>query len=99
MANKFTIVRSFASGNGGHTYASTTTANNPTKAAMSALYSRVAGTNHPKNAMPRNVVLMAEALDPTLKLQPNFETQALQRLYPQLNYPPSMRAWTPQSGF
>jgi hypothetical protein len=29
----------------------------------------------------------------------DFETQALQRLYPQLNYPPSMRAWTPQSGF
>ena len=29
----------------------------------------------------------------------DFETQALQRVYPQLNYPPSMRAWTPQSGF
>jgi hypothetical protein len=29
----------------------------------------------------------------------DFETQALQRLYPHLNYPPSMRYWTPQSGF
>jgi hypothetical protein len=29
----------------------------------------------------------------------DFETQALQRLYPQLNYPPSMRYWTPQSQF
>ena len=29
----------------------------------------------------------------------DYETQALQRLYPQLNYPPSMRYWTPQSGF
>jgi hypothetical protein len=29
----------------------------------------------------------------------DYETQALQRVYPQLNYPPSMRAWTPQSGF
>jgi hypothetical protein len=29
----------------------------------------------------------------------DFETQALQRVYPQLNYPPSMRYWTPQSGF
>jgi len=28
----------------------------------------------------------------------DFETQALQRVYPQLNYPPSMRYWTPQSG-
>ena len=29
----------------------------------------------------------------------DFEVQALQRLYPQTNWPPSMRAWTPQSGF
>jgi hypothetical protein len=29
----------------------------------------------------------------------DFETQALQRVYPQLNYPPSMRYWTPQSNF
>mgnify|MGYP005849320829 CR=1 FL=1 len=29
----------------------------------------------------------------------DYETQALQRLYPQLNYPPSMRYWTPQSQF
>jgi hypothetical protein len=29
----------------------------------------------------------------------DFEVQALQRLYPQTDWPPSMRAWTPQSGF
>jgi len=29
----------------------------------------------------------------------DYETQALQRVYPQLNYPPSMRYWTPRSGF
>ena len=29
----------------------------------------------------------------------DFESQALQRVYPQTNWPPSMRAWTPQSGF
>ena len=29
----------------------------------------------------------------------DFEVQAVQRLYPQTNWPPSMRAWTPQSGF
>jgi hypothetical protein len=29
----------------------------------------------------------------------DFEVQALQRLYPQTNWPPSMRYWTPQSGF
>jgi hypothetical protein len=26
----------------------------------------------------------------------NYETQALQRAFPQLNYPPSMRYWTPE---
>lgn len=29
----------------------------------------------------------------------DFEVQALQRFYPQTNWPPSMRYWTPQSGF
>ena len=29
----------------------------------------------------------------------DYETQALQRAFPQLNYPRSMRYWTPQSGF
>jgi hypothetical protein len=29
----------------------------------------------------------------------DYETQALQRMFPQANYPPSMRYWTPESGF
>lgn len=29
----------------------------------------------------------------------DYETQALQRQFPQMNYPPSMRYWTPKSGF
>ena len=29
----------------------------------------------------------------------DFEVQALQRFYPQTNWPPSMQYWTPQSGF
>ena len=29
----------------------------------------------------------------------DYETQALQRAFPEANYPPSMRAWTPRSGF
>ena len=31
--------------------------------------------------------------------QGDYEVQALQRLYPQTNWPPSMRYWTPQSQF
>jgi hypothetical protein len=29
----------------------------------------------------------------------DYEIQALQRKYPEANYPPSMRYWTPKSGF
>ena len=29
----------------------------------------------------------------------DYEIQALQRAFPEANYPPSMRAWTPRSGF
>jgi len=28
----------------------------------------------------------------------DYETQALQRQFPQMNYPPSMRYWNPQRG-
>ncbi|MGE5259927.1 MAG: hypothetical protein ACM3MH_03500 [Actinomycetota bacterium] len=28
----------------------------------------------------------------------DYETQALQRQFPQMNYPPSMRYWNPQDG-
>ncbi|MGZ5917586.1 MAG: hypothetical protein ACXWJ4_09735 [Methyloceanibacter sp.] len=28
----------------------------------------------------------------------DYETQALQRQFPEMNYPPSMRYWTPKSG-
>src|SRR5262245_45956073 len=29
----------------------------------------------------------------------DYEIQALQRAYPQTNWPPSMQGWTPRSGF
>jgi hypothetical protein len=29
----------------------------------------------------------------------DYETQAIQRMFPEANYPPSMRYWTPRSGF
>jgi hypothetical protein len=29
----------------------------------------------------------------------DYEVQALQRAYPETNWPPSMRYWTPKSGF
>ena len=52
MADKLAVVRSYASGNGDHTYVSVAGGGNPLKAAMGALYARVAGTNHPRTGMP-----------------------------------------------
>jgi hypothetical protein len=46
MTDRLAIVRSYASGNGGHTYQSVVSGNNPTKAAMGTLYSRIAGPVH-----------------------------------------------------
>ena len=80
MAHKFAVVRSHASGNGGHTYLSVTSAGNEMKAAMSAVYSRIVGSNHPSTGMPRNVLVLPEAVQQGLKLGSNFETGALPTL-------------------
>ena len=78
--DKFTIVRSYASGNGGHTYESVSTGGNPLKASMGSIYSRLAGSTHPRTGMPGYVLVKPEAVDPTLKLGSNFETGALPSL-------------------
>ena len=62
MAHKFAVVRSYASGNSGHTYLSVTSGGNPMKASMGAIYGRVAGANHPVSGIPRNVLLLPEAV-------------------------------------
>ena len=80
LTDQLTIVRSYASMNGGHSYLSVMGADNPFKAAMSAIYARVAGTTHPQTGMPTNVLVLPEAVRPGLKLQGNFETGALPTL-------------------
>jgi hypothetical protein len=80
LAKKITVVRSYASGNGGHTYNQVASGGNPFKAAMGAVYARLAGTTNPSTGMPANVLILPEAIDPTLKLQKNFETNALPTL-------------------
>ena len=98
LAHKLTIVRSYASMNGGHTYASVTTANNPAKAAGSALYGRVAGTNNPANGMPRSVLVLPEAVQPGLKQGSNFETGALPTLTTPGELGPAYEAFNPAGG-
>jgi hypothetical protein len=98
MADKLSIVRSYGSGNGGHSYQKVASGDNSTKATMGALYSRVVGTNNTRNGMPTNVLILPEAINPQLKLGNNFETGAL----PTLTHPGELgstyAAFNPQGG-
>ena len=77
LADRTTIVRSFTTGDGRHdikpvvgraTYG----------ANLGSLYSRVAGQNHPRTGMPRNVALYPRAVDdstmPAIKTFGDFES-------------------------
>jgi hypothetical protein len=77
LADRFSVVRSYGSKNGGHTYDKVLSANNPLKATVSSVYSRVVGTNHPETGIPMNTLILPEAVDPDIKLGKNFETGAL----------------------
>ncbi|HCU87808.1 MAG: hypothetical protein CMO78_06120 [Verrucomicrobiales bacterium] len=98
MTDKFSVVRSFASRNNGHKYDPVTVAGNPLKASLSALYTKVAGTNHPDTGMPRNTLVLPEAIDPKLKLNSNFETQALPTLTQAGDVGRSYAAFNPAGG-
>lgn len=79
-AKDIAIVRSFASGNGGHTYESITTGGNAAKASMSAVYAHLSGGINPHNSLPTNMLVLPEAVQDGLKLGNNFETSALPTL-------------------
>jgi hypothetical protein len=80
-ADRLAVVRSFASGNGDHqNYMTVAGGDNPFKAPMGTLYTRVAGANHPRTGIPSNVIVTPEAVQEGLKLPGNFETQSLQKL-------------------
>jgi Protein of unknown function (DUF1501) len=98
LANKLAIVRSYASGNGGHTYGKVVSADNPSKAAMSALYARVAGPNHPRTGMPNNVLILPEGIQSDVKLGKNFETGALPTLTQTGTLGPTFAAFNPSGG-
>jgi hypothetical protein len=80
LADKLAIVRSYGSKNNDHKYDAVVTAANPLKASASAIYSRVAGTNHPDTGMPSNVLITPEAVSEKIKLGRSFETDALPTL-------------------
>lgn len=80
LADKLAIVRSYGSRNADHSYEKVTTAGNPLKAAISSMYARVAGTNHPTTGMPNNVLLLPEAVKEKITIGTSFETGALPTL-------------------
>jgi hypothetical protein len=98
IADKLAIVRSYASMNADHSYLSVTGGGNPLKAGMGSLYTRVAGTTHPISGIPRNVVVLPEAVDPRIKLGSNFETGALPTLTSPGELGPSYAAFDPSGG-
>ena len=97
-ADQFSIVRSYGSGNSGHSYQKVASGDNPTKATMGAIYSRIAGTNDPTHGLPNNVLVVPEAVNGELKLNSNFETKALPTLTDPGEIGSSHRAFNPQGG-
>ncbi len=98
MTDKIAVLRSYASMNAGHTYLSVTSGENPLKAAMSAMYARVVGTNNPRTGIPTNILALPEAVEPGLKLKGNFETGAIPTLTSPGDLGPSYAAFDPSGG-
>lgn len=63
LNDKFSIVRSFTTGDGNHDI-KPIVGKDTHSANLGALYARLAGANHPKNGMPRNVLLYPRAVAP-----------------------------------
>jgi hypothetical protein len=98
LADRIAIVRSYGSGNGGHSYGEVLSANNPTKATISSMYARVRGNNHPVSGLPTNVLVLPEAVQDGLKLGSNFETSALPTLTQPGSFGSTYAAFNPSGG-
>jgi hypothetical protein len=65
---------------------------------MGSLYARVAGVTHPVNGMPRNILVLPEAVSPGLQVPANFETSALPTLTDPGVLGANLRAFNPSGG-
>lgn len=97
-AKDLAVVRSFASGNGGHTYDPVTTGGNAAKAALGAAYASLAGTTNERTGLPSNMLVLPEAVQDGLKLGSNFETSALPTLTQPGLLGPQYEAFSPAGG-
>jgi len=97
-ADRLSVVRSYASGNSGHTYQKVASANNPAQATMGAIFARVAGANHPQTGVPHNLLVLPEAVQAGLNLKKNFETNALPGLTSAGSLSKNLAAFNPVGG-
>jgi hypothetical protein len=67
-ADRLAVVRSFASGDGGHNQIPILTGRHPSGATMGAMCARATGPFHGKTGVPMNTVIIPEAVQPDLKL-------------------------------
>jgi hypothetical protein len=97
-ADQLVVVRSYGSGNSAHSYNQVVTGGDPSGPAVSAVYARVRGTNHPQTGLPTNVLVLPEAVRDGLKLEVNFETAALPTLTQAGTLGPTYDAFNPSGG-
>jgi hypothetical protein len=97
LAKDFTVLRNYASGNGGHTYEAVTTGGNATRASLSAAYAYLGGTVA-ASGLPSNMLVLPEAVQEGLKLGSNFETGALPTLTQTGLLGPQYEAFSPAGG-
>lgn len=97
MTDRFSVVRSYASMNGDHSYMTVASGGNPLKATMGSLFARVVGSTG-ATGIPTNCLVLPEAVEPGLKLQGNFETGALPTLTSPGELGPTYAAFDPSGG-
>ncbi|MEK6236232.1 MAG: DUF1501 domain-containing protein, partial [Planctomycetales bacterium] len=98
MTDRMSVVRSYGSGNAGHTYQAVASGGNHLKSTMGSIYSRVVGNIEPNSGMPSNTLVLPEAVSPGLKCGSNFESGALPTLTHPGDLGPSYQAFDPQGG-
>lgn len=64
LADKFSLVRSFVTGDGNHDI-KPIVSRDTAGASLGSIYARVAGANHPQTGMPRNCMLFPRAVEST----------------------------------
>src|SRR5687768_17142972 len=70
MNDKFSIVRSFRTGDANHDI-KPIVSKSTLGANMGSLYARIAGTNHPETGMPTNAALFPRSVDPETQMENN----------------------------